>query len=99
MSSMTTIQTIEPRTAPDAATPEVRTEGAWRVYPLEGALELHYRDVTGHQSRRRQAARPAAKVDPRPRKRLRAVENRPLPESQARAGSAMTPGMDLITST
>jgi predicted DNA-binding transcriptional regulator YafY len=57
MSLMTTIQTIEPQAAPDAAAPEVRTEGAWRVYPLERALELHYRDVTGYQSRRRVQAR------------------------------------------
>ena len=38
-------------------TPAVRTEGAWRVYPLEGALELHYHDVAGNLSRRRVLAR------------------------------------------
>ena len=32
-------------------------EGAWRVYPLEGALELHYRNVAGSPSRRRIVAR------------------------------------------
>ncbi len=31
----------------------VRDEGAWRVFPLEGTLELHYRDVAGNPSRRR----------------------------------------------
>ena len=31
----------------------VRDEGAWRVFPLEGTLELHYRDVSGNPSRRR----------------------------------------------
>ncbi|HEY8383608.1 MAG TPA: hypothetical protein VIL09_15785 [Microvirga sp.] len=37
--------------------PEVRDEGAWRVFPMEGALELHYRDVAGNPSRRRIMAR------------------------------------------
>jgi|SRR5215212_127541 predicted DNA-binding transcriptional regulator YafY len=54
---MMTIHTIEPQAAPETPTPEVRTEGAWRVYPLERALELHYRNVSGHQSRRRVNAR------------------------------------------
>ena len=31
---------------------EERIEGAWRVYPLEGALELHYIDQAGNPSRR-----------------------------------------------
>ena len=30
-----------------------RVEGAWRVYPMEGALELHYFDQAGNPSRRR----------------------------------------------
>jgi hypothetical protein len=34
-----------------------RDEGAWHVYPLEGALELRYRDVAGNASRRRILAR------------------------------------------
>ncbi len=37
--------------------PQVRDEGAWRVFPMEGALELHYRDVAGNPSRRRIMAR------------------------------------------
>ena len=35
----------------------VRDEGAWRVFPLEGALELRYQDVAGNLSRRRVMAR------------------------------------------
>jgi predicted DNA-binding transcriptional regulator YafY len=31
---------------------EERFEGAWRVYPMEGALELHYTDQAGNPSRR-----------------------------------------------
>lgn len=31
---------------------EERIEGAWRVYPLEGALELHDIDQAGNPSRR-----------------------------------------------
>jgi len=31
---------------------EKRIEGAWRVYPMEGALELHYTDQAGNPSRR-----------------------------------------------
>jgi predicted DNA-binding transcriptional regulator YafY len=34
-----------------------RDEGAWRVFPLEGALELRYQDVAGNLSRRRVIAR------------------------------------------
>jgi predicted DNA-binding transcriptional regulator YafY len=34
-----------------------RREGAWRVHPLEGALELHYRDRAGNSSIRRIAVR------------------------------------------
>jgi predicted DNA-binding transcriptional regulator YafY len=34
-----------------------RIEGAWRVYPLEGALELHYCDQFGNPSTRRIIAR------------------------------------------
>src|SRR4051794_14922031 len=34
-----------------------RTEGAWRVYPMEGALELHYCDQFGNPSTRRILAR------------------------------------------
>jgi predicted DNA-binding transcriptional regulator YafY len=37
--------------------PQVRDEGAWRVFPMEGALELHYRDAAGNPSRRRIIAR------------------------------------------
>jgi hypothetical protein len=37
--------------------PQVRDESAWRVFPMEGALELHYRDVAGNPSRRRIIAR------------------------------------------
>lgn len=37
--------------------PQIRDEGAWRVFPMEGALELHYRDVAGNPSRRRIIAR------------------------------------------
>lgn len=35
------------------ASVEERAEGAWRVYPMEGALELHYMDRAGNPSRRR----------------------------------------------
>lgn len=31
---------------------EERVEGAWHVYPMEGALELHYTDQAGNASRR-----------------------------------------------
>jgi predicted DNA-binding transcriptional regulator YafY len=34
-----------------------RVEGAWRVYPLEGALELLYHDAAGNPSIRRIIAR------------------------------------------
>jgi predicted DNA-binding transcriptional regulator YafY len=34
-----------------------RNEGAWRVYPMEGALELHYCDQAGNPSTRRIIAR------------------------------------------
>ena len=46
---------IDDAAAPDRPSPAavVRMEGPWRVYPLEGALELHYRDVAGNPSRRR----------------------------------------------
>jgi predicted DNA-binding transcriptional regulator YafY len=30
-----------------------RNDGAWRVYPMEGALELHYCDQAGNPSTRR----------------------------------------------
>lgn len=36
---------------------EERDEGAWHVFPLEGALELAYRDVAGNRTRRRLSAR------------------------------------------
>ena len=36
---------------------EERDEGAWHVFPLEGALELAYRDVAGNCTRRRLSAR------------------------------------------
>ena len=36
---------------------EERDEGAWHVFPLEGALELAYRDVAGNRTRRRVSAR------------------------------------------
>ncbi len=56
---MQTVHKIEDAAAPDRASgaAEVRIEGPWRVYPLEGALELHYRDVAGNPSRRRILAR------------------------------------------
>jgi predicted DNA-binding transcriptional regulator YafY len=44
-------------TTPKNPLPQVRDEGAWRVFPMEGALELHYRDVAGNPSRRRIIAR------------------------------------------
>lgn len=31
---------------------EERAEGAWHVYPMEGAMELHYTDRAGNPSRR-----------------------------------------------
>jgi predicted DNA-binding transcriptional regulator YafY len=31
---------------------EERIEGHWHVYPMEGALELHYTDQAGNPSRR-----------------------------------------------
>lgn len=31
----------------------VRDEGSWRIFPLEGAFELAYRDEAGNQSTRR----------------------------------------------
>jgi hypothetical protein len=57
--NMNTTSTTEIPAALDGrfAGPALRTEGAWRVYPLEGALELHYRDVAGNPSRRRVLAR------------------------------------------
>ena len=56
---MQTVHKIEDAAAPDRASEaaEVRIEGPWRVYPLQGALELHYRDVAGNPSRRRILAR------------------------------------------
>ena len=36
---------------------EERQEGTWHVYPLEGALQLAYRDVAGNPSLRRILAR------------------------------------------
>ena len=56
---MNTMSITASPAAPDAgfAAATVRTEGAWRVYPLEGALKLHYRDVAGNPSRRRVLAR------------------------------------------
>jgi hypothetical protein len=38
---------------PEVAPQETRHEGAWRVYPLEGALELAYQDAAGNPSVRR----------------------------------------------
>lgn len=48
--------------APAASRPnldpvEERQEGAWHVYPMEGALQLAYRDAAGHPSLRRILAR------------------------------------------
>ena len=37
---------------PIIRSPAERVEGAWRVYPMEGALELHYFDRAGNPSRR-----------------------------------------------
>jgi predicted DNA-binding transcriptional regulator YafY len=42
---------------PVIRSPAERVEGAWRVYPMEGALELHYFDRAGNPSRRRILAR------------------------------------------
>jgi len=39
------------------ASAQPRDEGAWRVFPLEGALEIRYHDVAGNPSRRRVIAR------------------------------------------
>jgi predicted DNA-binding transcriptional regulator YafY len=36
---------------------EERDDGAWHVFPLDGALELAYRDVAGTRTRRRLSAR------------------------------------------
>jgi predicted DNA-binding transcriptional regulator YafY len=44
----------------DAVLPPVREErqeGAWHVFPLDGLLELAYRDVAGNRTRRRLSAR------------------------------------------
>jgi predicted DNA-binding transcriptional regulator YafY len=55
---MNQIHAINRATGPESASaPQIRMEGAWRVYPLEGALELHYRNVAGRPSRRRIIAR------------------------------------------
>jgi len=54
---MTTVETFDRPAASIGPAPEVRTEGAWRVYPLEGALELQYHDAAGNPSRRRVMAR------------------------------------------
>ena len=40
-----------------APTRDERDEGAWHVYPLDGALELAYRDVAGNRTVRRLSAR------------------------------------------
>ncbi|HEX2553296.1 MAG TPA: hypothetical protein VHL98_06325 [Microvirga sp.] len=42
---------------PNLDTVEERQEGAWRVYPLDGAMQLAYRDVAGNPSLRRILAR------------------------------------------
>jgi predicted DNA-binding transcriptional regulator YafY len=38
---------------PVSTAPQERSEGAWHVYPMEGALELHYQDQAGNPSVRR----------------------------------------------
>jgi len=53
---MAIVQMFNPAEAP-AAPKELRADGAWRVYPLEGALEIQYRDAAGNPSRRRILAR------------------------------------------
>jgi predicted DNA-binding transcriptional regulator YafY len=45
------------QTHAQATEPAVRIEVAWRVYPLDGALELRYRNAAGRPSRRRIIAR------------------------------------------
>ena len=49
----------EPASAgrPNLDAVEERQEGAWHVYPLEGAMQLAYRDVAGNPSLRRILAR------------------------------------------
>lgn len=37
--------------------PGPRDEGAWRIFPFEGALEIRYQDAAGNLSRRRVMAR------------------------------------------
>jgi hypothetical protein len=51
LSMMTTFATSLLRPARNAPVEE-RVEGAWHVYPLEGALELDYVDQAGNASRR-----------------------------------------------
>ena len=49
-----------PARDPDTVLPPVREErdeGAWHVFPLDGVLELAYRDVAGNRTRRRLSAR------------------------------------------
>jgi hypothetical protein len=46
-----------PAGRPNLGTVEERQEGAWHVYPLEGAMQLAYRDVAGNPSLRRILAR------------------------------------------
>jgi len=56
MVSLDTLQGA-PAGTPQRADAQERREGAWLVYPLEGALELYYRDVAGNPSRRHIIAR------------------------------------------
>jgi predicted DNA-binding transcriptional regulator YafY len=56
MVSMLHMSSSNDRNPEGRATAE-RTEGAWRVYPMEGALELRYCDQFGNPSVRRILAR------------------------------------------
>jgi predicted DNA-binding transcriptional regulator YafY len=44
---------VPPAGSPARLAARERLEGSWRVYPMEGALELHYRDRAGNPSTRR----------------------------------------------
>jgi predicted DNA-binding transcriptional regulator YafY len=50
---MDAVTSTSPSTLLRTSPREERSEGAWRIYPLEGALELHYLDRAGNPSIRR----------------------------------------------
>jgi predicted DNA-binding transcriptional regulator YafY len=54
---MTPNPAIDGTAALRPTTLQPRDEGAWRVFPLDGALEIRYHDVAGNPSRRRVIAR------------------------------------------